>query len=674
MNSQNQGSTAVQAAHAVRFLSADAVQRANSGHPGMPLGMADIATVLWSRYMRFNPTNPRWLNRDRFVLSNGHGSMLLYSLLHLTGYALPLEQLRQFRQMDSATPGHPEYGHTPGVEVTSGPLGQGIANAVGLALAERRLAARFNRPGNEIIGHQTYVFAGDGCLMEGISHEACSLAGHLKLGRLILFYDDNQITIDGSTELACSDDAEMRFRSYGWATQAVDGHDHEALAQAIAAAQADTEHPTLIRCRTVIGWGSPNKAGTAGTHGSPLGDDEIAQMRTALGWKGKPFEVPEPVLSFWREAGARGAEAETQWKAALDAYANAHPQEGLELRRIVSGEPCVNWREPLQALLQRWRTDPPKATGSRSYSAEVIAAIAPQHADLVGGSADLTGSNLTIAPQQKVFRPGDFRGSYVHYGIREHAMAAIMNGLALHGGVVPYAGTFLTFSDYMRPALRLAALMGVQVLHVLTHDSIGLGEDGPTHQPVEHYAALRVIPGLRVYRPADACESAECWLSALEHQQGPSALLFSRHAAPPLPGTGQGGALRGGYLLADAPQGLSAKAVLLATGTEVNLAMQAREQLAQEGLGAKVVSLPCWELFMEQPEAYRRETLSPQISCRVGVESGLRQGWDPWLQGGRMVGMTGFGASAPAAELFARFKITAEAVAQAVREQLGASN
>lgn len=660
------------AANAVRFLSMDAVEKSKSGHPGMPMGMADIATVLWCRYMRFNPANPKWLNRDRFVLSNGHGSMLLYSLLHLTGYDLPMDELKNFRQLGSKTPGHPEAGHTPGIELTTGPLGQGIANSVGLALAERTLAERFNRPGHDIIDHYTYVFCSDGDLMEGVSHEACSLGGHLGLSRLIAFYDDNHISIDGETKLSFSEDIPQRFQAYGWHTQTVDGHDQEAIARAIEAAQAETGKPSLIACRTVIGWGAPSKAGTASTHGTPLGAEEVAATRKSLGWEWPPFELPPHVLGFWREAMGRGQAFEQDWNERLEAYRKAHAAEGKELVRIIEGRPATGWEAPLQALRDKWISEPPEADATRSASGKALEAFAMSHADLIGGSADLTPSNNTRVKAYQDIAPGSYAGRYVRYGVREHGMGAVLSGLSAHGGIVPYSGTFLMFSDYMRPSIRLAALTGIQVIYVFTHDSIGLGEDGPTHQPVEHFAALRAIPNLRVYRPGDSRETLESWAEALKQRDGPSALLLTRQKLPTLPGTGEGGVARGGYVLADAPDGLELKALLLGTGSELHLAALARDALAAEGIGARVVSLPCWEVFAAQPESYHNDVLPPAVTCRVAVEAGVSQGWERWLgTTGRMVGMTGYGGSAPAGDLFAHFGITAEAVVKAAKAQLG---
>jgi transketolase len=660
------------AANALRFLAIDAVEQAKSGHPGMPMGMADIATVLWNGHHRYNPKNPHWFNRDRFVLSNGHGCMLLYGLLHLTGYDLPLEQLKRFRQLHSMTPGHPEAGDTPGVEVTTGPLGQGIANAVGLALAERSLAARFNKPGHEIIDHHTWVFAGDGCMEEGISHEACSLAGHLRLGRLIVLYDDNHISIDGGTELSFSEDVPARFAAYGWHVQSADGHDPQQIAQAIEQAQAEGDRPSLIACRTTIGWGAPTKAGSASTHGSPLGAEEVAGTRKHLNWQWPPFEVPEQARAFWQAAGARGEALERDWNQRVAAYCKAFPAEGRELTRLIERKPSEAWKAPLQALHDQWQAEPPADDATRSASGKVLETFAMSHPDLMGGSADLTPSNNTRVKGFEDIAPGRYGGRYIRYGVREHGMGAILNGLSRHGGVVPYAGTFLTFSDYMRPSIRLAALQKTQVIYVFTHDSIGLGEDGPTHQAVEHYAALRAIPNLRVYRPADVRETLESWQAALEHTGGPSALLLTRQKVPTLAGSGSGGVAKGGYVLADAPDGLALRVLLLGTGSEVQLAVAGREQLAKAGIGARVVSLPCWEVFAEQPQAYRDQVLPPAVTCRVGVEAGVAQGWARWLgSGGRMVGMTGFGASAPYQEVYANFGITADAVVQAAKAQLG---
>ena len=656
------------APNAVRALSMDAVQKANSGHPGMPMGMADIAYTLWSRTLRFNPKNPKWLNRDRFILSNGHGSMLLYSLLHLTGFDLPLEELKNFRQLHSKTPGHPEYGHTPGVEVTTGPLGQGISNAVGFALAERWLAARFNKPGHEIIDHYTYVFAGDGCMQEGVSHEGCGLGGHLGLHKLIVFYDDNQISIDGPTSLSFSDDVPKRFEAYGWNTMSVDGHDPAAIAKAIDKAKQEQSRPTLIACRTVIGFGAPTRAGTSKAHGEALGEEEIKGAREKLGWPWPPFEVPPPVLNHWREIGARGAKVEAEWNQQLDAYEKAFPAEGKELRRIVQGKPAEGWQAELAKLHGEWKVKPPDVA-SRQASGTVLDTIGMKHTDLLGGSADLTPSNNTRAKGFEDIAPRKYAGKYVRYGVREHGMGAVMNGLSLHGGVVPYAGTFATFSDYMRPSIRLAALSGVQVIYVFTHDSIGLGEDGPTHQPVEHFAALRAIPNLRTFRPADARETLEAWQSALENRGGPSLLLLSRQKLPGQPYAGPDGTAKGGYVLAEPPSGLKTDAILMGTGSEVQVAMAARDLLAKDKIGARVVSLPCWELFEQQNEAYRKTVLPLAISNRVAVEAGISMGWDRYLGNqGTFIGMKGFGYSAPFQKIYDHVGITPQAVADAARK------
>ncbi len=659
------------ATHALRFLAMDAVQQAKSGHPGQPMGMADVAMVLWNRYLKHNPANPAWPDRDRFVLSAGHGSMLLYGLLHLSGYDLSMDELKRFRQLHSKTPGHPEYGHVPGVEVTTGPLGQGISNAVGMALAERWLAARFNRDKHTLIDHHTYVICGDGDLMEGVSHESCSLAGHLGLGKLIVFYDDNEISIDGSTDLSFTEDVDARFGAYGWHVQRIDGHDQAAIAKAIEAAQGVPDKPSLISCRTVIGWGAPHLAGSEKTHGSPLGEEEIAATREALGWPWPPFVVPEPVLAFWRENRARGAAAEQDWQARLAGYRTAHGEAAVELERVAAGKPSLAWEQSLAALREKWAQAPPAADATRSASGKVLEAVAMLHPDLLGGSADLTPSNNTRVDAFTDIDTGSFGGKYVRYGVREHAMGAVMNGLALHGGVVPYAGTFLVFSDYMRPAIRLAAMMAQQVVYVFTHDSIGLGEDGPTHQPVEHLAALRAIPNLVLLRPADVRETLEAWDVALRRTSGPTALILSRQKLPTLAGTGPAAA-QGAYVLAEPPQGLPVQVLLLGTGSELALAVEAQQTLAKDKIGARVVSVPSFELFRAQPASYREQVLPVAVSCRVAVEAGVAQGWAELIgAGGQVVGMHGFGASAPYEDLYRDFNITAEAVVAAAREQLG---
>ncbi|WP_328702912.1 transketolase [Arenibaculum pallidiluteum] len=641
-------------ANAIRALSMDAVERAASGHPGMPMGMADVATVLFTQFLKFDPSDPQWPDRDRFVLSAGHGSMLLYALLYLTGYkGVTLDDLKSFRQLGSKAAGHPEYGHMPGVEVTTGPLGQGIATAVGMALAERMLNARF---GDALVDHRTFVIAGDGCLMEGLSHEAIDLAGHLRLSRLIVLFDDNGISIDGSTALSTSMDQAARFRAAGWSTRTVDGHDPEAVAAAIAA-ELETDRPSLIACRTVIGRGAPGKQGTSAAHGSPLGESEIAAARAALDWPHGPFEVPEPVLSAWRAAGARGA-------ADRDAWAGRLAQSALgDAFLSALAEPLpAGTVETVNALKAAFaETRPNLATRQSSQRVlEVLAGSVPQ---LVGGSADLTGSNGTKVKAQRPVTADDLSGAYIHYGVREHGMAAAMNGLALHGGLIPYGGTFLAFADYARPAIRLAALMGIRVIHVMTHDSIGLGEDGPTHQPVEHLASLRAMPNLLVFRPADAVEAAESWLCALGHATGPSILCLSRQALPTLrtEHTAVNRVAQGGYVIRGPFTGR--EVTLIATGSEVAIACEAADTLAGEGIRAAVVSMPCRELFRRQPKAYRETVLGP--APRIVVEAAVEDGWCRELgPDGVFIGMDGFGASAPAEALYEHFGLTAARVAE----------
>ncbi len=647
-------------ANAIRVLAMDAVEAANSGHPGMPMGMADVASVLFNRFLKFDPADPAWPDRDRFVLSAGHGSMLLYALLHLTGYpAMTLQELQRFRQWGSLAPGHPEYGHTPGVETTTGPLGQGLATAVGMALAERLLAARF---GSALVDHDTYVLAGDGCLMEGISHEAISLAGHLRLNRLIVLFDDNRISIDGATSLACSDDQIARFRAAGWWATSVDGHDCEAVAAAIETARA-ADRPALIACRTVIGYGSPGKQGSEAVHGAPLGPAEIAAARAAFGWPDEPFEVPEPVRAAWRQAGRRGAAARRAW---LERLKMTEAEIGDAFEAAIQGAVPEPAQCALTAIREQFIRDAPRIA-TRQASRLVLDALAPVMPNLLGGSADLTHSNLTLAKAQAPVRPEEFAGSYVHYGIREHAMAAAMNGIALHRGFIPYGGTFLVFSDYSRPAIRLAALMGVRVIHVMTHDSIGLGEDGPTHQPVEHLASLRNIPNLMVFRPADAVETAEAWACALAAEQTPSVLCLTRQAVATLHRTAAGGVAQGAYVLAEPETGRDV--TLIGTGSEVALAVAAAKLLAEAGIRAAVVSAPCFELFEQQPAAYRREVLG--AVPRIGVEAAVEGNWARWLgEDGAFIGMHGFGASAPAQVLYEKFGITAEAVVHAARQAL----
>jgi transketolase len=644
-------------ANAIRFLAIDAVGKANSGHPGMPMGMADVATVLFSRFLKFDAADPAWPDRDRFVLSAGHGSMLLYALLYLTGYeGVTSDELKAFRQWGSKTPGHPEYGHTPGVETTTGPLGQGIATAVGMALAERLLNARF---GNKLVDHYTYVIAGDGCLMEGLSHEAISLAGHLRLSRLIVLFDDNEISIDGSTSLSCSDDQLARFKASGWSACRIDGHDPEAIAAAIEQAR-HSERPSLIACRTVIGFGAPNRQGTEKAHGAPLGADEVAKTRAALDWPHQPFQIPREVLDRWREIGARGQEARRAW---IERARRQHFPARSPFHDALNRNLPFEYADTLAQIRSRFTAERPNIA-TRQASQLVIDAIAEALPNLLGGSADLTHSNLTRARTQRPVRPGFFEGDYIHYGVREHAMAAAMNGIALHGGFIPYGGTFLTFADYSRPAIRLAALMGIRVIHVMTHDSIGLGEDGPTHQPVEHLASLRAIPGLLVFRPGDAVETAEAWDCALRAEANPSVLCLSRQALPAFrePTVSTNLVARGAYVVVE-PKG-GRDVTLIATGSEVSIALEAAKLLAKDDICAAVVSAPCFDLFRRQSREYRAEVLGS--APRIGVEAAVEGDWARWLgDGGAFVGMTGFGASAPAEVLYREFGITAKAVATA---------
>ena len=641
-------------ANAIRFLAIDAVEKAKSGHPGMPMGMADVATVLFTRFLKFDPADPVWPDRDRFVLSAGHGSMLLYALLHLTGYeGVTLDELRAFRQWGSKTPGHPEYGHTPGVETTTGPLGQGIATAVGMALAERLMHARF---GEDFVDHFTYVMAGDGCLMEGLSHEAISLAGHLKLNRLIVLFDDNEISIDGATSLSCSDDQLLRFRASGWSARRIDGHDRAAITAAIEQAR-HSDRPSLIACRTLIGFGAPNRQGTEKAHGAPLGPQEIEKTRDALNWPHAPYEVPDIVRDAWREAGARGHGARRAW------IERTRPQSGERSAfhdALNRNLPC-GYVDAMARIRGRFGSEQPNIA-TRQASQLVIDTIAEALPNLLGGSADLTHSNLTRAKTHQAVGSGAFAGSYVHYGVREHAMAAAMNGIALHGGFIPYGGTFLTFADYSRPAIRLAALMGVRVIHVMTHDSIGLGEDGPTHQPVEHLAALRAIPNLLVFRPGDAIETAEAWDCALRAKASPSVLCLSRQALPAFRNAADdtNRVALGAYVVVE-PEG-GRDVTLIATGSEVSIVMQAAKLLAADNVRAAVVSAPCFELFRRQSREYRADVLGP--APRIGVEAAIEGEWSRWLgDSGEFVGMIGFGASAPADVLYREFGITAEAVA-----------
>jgi len=650
----------------IRMLAADAVQKAKSGHPGMPMGAAAMAHVLWSRLLKHNPGNPAWPDRDRFVLSAGHGSMLLYALLHLTGYDLSLDDLRQFRQWESRTPGHPEYGHTAGVETTTGPLGQGFATGVGMAIAERWLAAQFNRPGHTLVDHYTYAIVSDGDLMEGVASEAASLAGHLKLGKLVYLYDDNKISIDGSTELAFTEDVGRRFEAYHWHVQRVaDGNDLDAVEAAIRAAQAETARPSLIMCRTRIGFGSPNKQDTSKAHGEPLGDDEVKLTKQKLGWPESPtFLVPDEVQAEFRKAVGRGKSREAEWQQQAKAYAAAYPVEAARWDQFLSGQ--------LPAGLPAYRPADP-AVATRAVSGKVIQAVYSRLGNLVGGSADLAPSNNTYVAEGGEFQAASPGGRNFRFGVREHAMGAIANGMALHGGLRPYVGTFLVFSDYMRPAIRLAALMGAPVIYIFTHDSIGLGEDGPTHQPIEHVMALRAIPGLRVIRPADATETVEAWRAALTHR-GPTCLVLTRQNLPVLdrmqeqPG---GGVERGAYVLAEAAAE-KPQLILIATGSEVDVALGARTILEEKGIAARVVSMPSWELFEAQPKAYRDAVLPPTVTARLAVEAGIPLGWHQYVGlEGDVVGMTRFGASAPAKILFERFGFTPANVATRAMKLVG---
>jgi transketolase len=656
-------------ANSIRALAMDAVEAAKSGHPGMPMGMAEIAVALWKRHLRHNPANPAWPNRDRFVLSNGHGSMLLYSLLHLTGYDLPIEELKRFRQLGSKTPGHPERGCAPGVETTTGPLGQGLANAVGMALAERMLAGRFNKPGHDVVDHFTYVFLGDGCMMEGISHEACALAGTLGLGKLVAIYDDNGISIDsdkGEIQQWYTDDVRRRFEAYGWhLVGPVDGHDIEAVDKALKRAKREKGRPTLIIAKTTIAKGAPKKANTGAAHGAPLGAEEIAAARVAIGWPHAPFVVPEHVYGGWnaREAGKR---AERRWQKALKAYQAAFPEDAAEFERRTRGDLPADFENRLQALVSDFNTKA-ETIATRKASQNVLDALVPVLPELVGGSADLTGSNLTMAKTSKVVGR-DGAGNYVFYGVREFGMCAVMNGLALHGGLIPYGGTFLVFSDYARNALRLAALMGVQVIYVFSHDSLGLGEDGPTHQPIEHAATLRLVPNMEVWRPCDTVETAFAWAAALRRKTGPTALLLTRQNVPFVKRAALENIDKGGYVLADAPD---PKAAIIATGSEVGLAVAAQKLLAEAGIPVRVVSMPSTAVFDRQSPEYRNSILPPRLP-KVAVEAGVTDYWRKYvgLQGA-VVGIDRYGESAPAADVFKHFGFTPDNVAKAVRSVLG---
>ncbi len=646
----------------------DAVQAANSGHPGAPMGMADIAEVLWNDYLKHNPGNAEWPNRDRFVLSNGHGSMLLYSLLHLSGYDLSIDELRNFRQLGYRTAGHPEYEPEVSIETTTGPLGQGLANAVGMALAEKILGAQFNQPGLDVVDHRTWVFLGDGCLMEGISHEACSLAGTLKLGKLIAVYDDNNISIDGEVDGWFSDDTVRRFEAYGWQVIAdVDGHDSAAIAKALGEAAAETDRPSLICCKTIIGFGAPNKQGTAGSHGAPLGDEEIALAREQLGWSAPPFEIPADIAAAW-DGSERGAAAEQAWQAVWDDYQQQHPELAAELQRRLARQLPEDWNEFADAAIAA--IDAAAETkATRQASLIALNAFAPKLPELVGGSADLTGSNLTKHATSRVIDGDDASGNYINFGVREFGMSALCNGIALHGGFVPYSGTFLTFSDYARNALRMAALMKIQNIFIYTHDSIGLGEDGPTHQPVEHTASLRLMPNMHVWRPCDTVETAVAWRDAIERQDGPTSLVLTRQGLPCQQRTaGQiADIARGGYVLRDAEG--TPDLVLLATGSEVAVAMSAAEALAADGVAVRVVSMPCVELFDAQDENYREQVLPSAVTARVVVEAGVTGGWWRYAgPGGRVIGMDRFGESGPAGELFEHFGFTTDNVVKVAKE------
>ena len=657
-------------ANAIRALSMDAVQAADSGHPGAPMGMADIAEVLWNDYLKHNPENPRWPDRDRFVMSNGHGSMLLYSLLHLTGYPLPLEQLMNFRQLGYHTAGHPEYSPELGIETTTGPLGQGLANAVGMALAEKMLAAEFNRDGFDIVDHRTWVFMGDGCLMEGISHEACSLAGTLKLGKLIGIYDDNNISIDGEVGGWFTDDTPRRFEAYGWQViRDVNGHDPYEIRTAIETAMAEGQRPTLICCKTVIGYGAPGKQGTAAAHGSPLGAEEIAAARAELGWRHPPFEVPEEIRAAW-DGRERGRGREHAWNELYAGYAAEHPGPAGEFRRRMDGELPAGWQKSSQAAIAKIEADA-ATMATRKASLVALNALAPLLPELAGGSADLTGSNLTKHSKSTVVSGDDAAGDYVHFGVREFGMTAVCNGVALHGGFIPYCGTFLTFSDYARNAVRMAALMGIRNILVYTHDSIGLGEDGPTHQPVEHVASLRLVPNLHVWRPCDGTETAIAWIRAIERSDGPSALVLSRqNVAHQARNAAEVRSIsRGAYVLRDCEG--EPELLLIATGSEVGLAVEAAALLGSEGIAVRVVSMPCAEVFDAQDGAYRESVLPPAVTARVAIEAGVSDGWWRFVgPRGAVVGLDRFGASGRAEELFEHFGFSAARVAELARRVL----
>jgi transketolase len=658
-------------ANAVRVLSMDAVQKANSGHPGAPMGMADIAEVLWNDYLKHNPGNPKWVDRDRFVLSNGHGSMLIYSLLHLSGYDLPMDEIKRFRQLHSKTPGHPEYGYAPGVETTTGPLGQGITNAVGLAIAEAMLAGHFNKPGHDIVDHYTYVFLGDGCLMEGISHEACSLAGTLGLGKLICFYDDNGISIDGEVEGWFTDDTPKRFEAYGWQViPNVNGHDAEEIKQAIETARSEPNRPTMICCKTIIGYGSPNKAGSHDCHGAALGEDECELVRKELGWSHPPFHIPEDVYAGW-DAREKGAKAEKEWQDRFEAYRAEHPDLAAEFERRMKGELPAGWEPTIKGWISELREEKP-SWATRVASGKTIATIAEALPELVGGSADLAPSNNTKWPAAVAFSKNRRDANYVHWGVREFGMSAAMNGMTLHGGIIPFGGTFLMFMEYARNALRMAALMKIPTIFVYTHDSIGLGEDGPTHQPVEQITSLRVVPNMRTWRPCDAVESAVAWKAAIERKNGPTSLVFTRQGLPCNDYSDEQveNISRGGYVLSCCEEcGNEPDAIIIATGSEVHLALAAQAELVRQGKRVRVVSMPCPEEFDTQDEAYKESVLPSSVTRRVAVEAGVTAYWYKYVGlNGKVIGIDRFGESAPAGELFKEFGITTEAVVAAVNE------
>ncbi|MDE1239400.1 transketolase [Vibrio aestuarianus] len=659
-----------QLANAIRALSMDGVQQANSGHPGAPMGMADIAEVLWRSHLNHNPQNPQWADRDRFVLSNGHGSMLIYSLLHLSGYELSIDDLKNFRQLHSKTPGHPEYGYAPGIETTTGPLGQGITNAVGMAMAEKALAAQFNKEGHDIVDHFTYVFMGDGCLMEGISHEACSLAGTLGLGKLVAFWDDNGISIDGHVEGWFSDDTPKRFEAYGWhVIPAVDGHDAEAINAAIEAAKAETGRPTLICTKTIIGFGSPNKSGSHDCHGAPLGHDEIKAAKEFLGWEHGAFEIPQEIYSEW-SAKEAGTTKEAAWDEKFAAYEAAYPELAAEFKRRVNGDLPAQWEEKASAIIADLQANPANIA-SRKASQNTLEAFGAMLPEFMGGSADLAPSNLTMWSGSKSLTAEDFSGNYIHYGVREFGMTAIMNGIALHGGFVPYGATFLMFMEYARNAMRMAALMKIQNIQVYTHDSIGLGEDGPTHQPVEQIASLRLTPNMSTWRPCDQVESAVAWKLAIERKDGPSALIFSRQNLAQQERTAEQVAniAKGGYILKDSDG--KPELILIATGSEVELAVKAAEQLTAEGKKVRVVSMPATDAFDKQDAAYREAVLPADVTKRIAIEAGIADFWYKYVGfGGKIIGMTTFGESAPADQLFEMFGFTTENVVKTANELL----